>query len=113
MVERFNGRISAILTTTQFRSREDLQAPLERHAKIYNGHLPQCALGHRTPRQAMERWREDHPELFVRRSKNQTGLDIYRMAFTNKSTRFTRLATLNSHGCRLRKASNSPYRPRQ
>ena len=75
MVERFNGRISDILATTRFRSREDLQTTLQRYAKLYNDHLPQRALGHRTPRQAMEHWRKDHPELFFRRMNNQTGLD--------------------------------------
>lgn len=75
MVERFNGRISDILATTHFRSREDLQTTLERYAKLYNDHLPQRALGHRTPRQAMDLWRKSHPEIFVRRLKNQTGLD--------------------------------------
>lgn len=64
MVERFNGRISDILATTRFRSREDLQTTIERYAKLYNDHLPQRALGHRTPRQAMAQWRKDHPELF-------------------------------------------------
>ena len=67
MVERFNGRISDILATTHFRSREDLQTTLERYAKLYNDHLPQRALGHRTPRQAMVLWRKSHPEIFVRR----------------------------------------------
>lgn len=76
MVERFNGRISDILATTHFRSREDLQTTLERYAKLYNDHLPQRALGHRTPRQAMDLWRKNHPEIFVRQLKNQTGLDI-------------------------------------
>ncbi|WP_136256485.1 integrase core domain-containing protein, partial [Metallibacterium scheffleri] len=75
MVERFNGSISDILATTHFRSREDLQTTLERYAKLYNDHLPQRALGHRTPRQAMDLWRKNHPEIFVRQLKNQTGLD--------------------------------------
>ncbi len=78
MVERFNGRISDVLATTRFRSREDLQTTLERYVKLYNDHLPQRALGHKTPLQALRAWRKDRPELFVRRSKNQTGLDIYR-----------------------------------
>lgn len=75
MVERFNGRISDILATTRFRSREDLQTTLQRYARLYNDHVPQRPLGHRTPRQAMEQWRKNHPEIFVSRLKNQTGLD--------------------------------------
>lgn len=76
MVERFNGRISDILATTRFRSRDDLQTTLERYAKLYNDHLPQRALGHRTPRQAIAQWRSERPELFVRKLNNQTGLDM-------------------------------------
>jgi len=75
MVERFNGRISDILATTRFRSREDLQTTIERYAKLYNEHLPQRAIAHKTPLQAMRAWREQRPDLFVRRPKNQTGLD--------------------------------------
>lgn len=75
MVERFNGRISDVLATTRFRSRDDLQMTLERYAKLYNEHLPQRALGHRTPRQAIAKWRSERPELFVRKLNNQAGLD--------------------------------------
>ena len=75
MVERFNGRISDILETTRFRSRDDLQTPIERYAMLYNDHLPQKALGHNTPLQAMRTWREQKPELFVRNPKKQAGLD--------------------------------------
>ena len=75
MVERFNGRISDILATTRFRSREDLHTTIERYAKLYNEHLPQRAIGHKTPLQAVRAWRKQRPDLFVRRPKNQTGLD--------------------------------------
>src|SRR5665213_781835 len=75
MVERFNGRISDVLATTRFRSREDLQTTIERYVKLYNDHLPQKALSHRTPLQALRTWRKDRPELFISRPKNQAGLD--------------------------------------
>lgn len=75
MVERFNGRISDVLATTRFRSREDLQTTLTRYVTLYNEHLPQRALGHKTPAQALQAWRKDRPELFVRKPKNQAGLD--------------------------------------
>jgi transposase InsO family protein len=75
MVERFNGRISDVLATTRFRSREDLQTTIERYVKLYNDHLPQRALGHQTPLQVLRAWRKDRTELFVRKTKNQTGLD--------------------------------------
>ncbi len=77
MVERFNGRISDVLATTRFRSREDLQTTIERYVKLYNDHLPQKALGHKTPLQAMRTWRQNRPELFVRKIHNQAGLDSY------------------------------------
>ena len=77
MVERFNGRISDVLATTRFRSREDLQTTIERYVKLYNDHLPQKALGHKTPLQAMRTWRQERPDLFVRRTHNQAGLDSY------------------------------------
>jgi hypothetical protein len=76
-VERFNGRISDILATTHFRSRDDLQTTITRYEKLYNEHLPQKALGHKTPLQAICAWREQKPELFVRKLKNQAGLDNY------------------------------------
>ncbi len=64
VVERFKGRISDVLATTRFRSREDLQTTIERYVKLYNDHLPQKALGHKTPSQAMQAWRQERPELF-------------------------------------------------
>ena len=76
MVERFNGRISDILATTRFHSRDDLQTTITRYEKLYNEHLPQKALGHKTPLQAIRAWQKQKPELFVRKVKNQTGLDI-------------------------------------
>lgn len=75
MVERFNGRISDVLATTRFRSREDLQTTIERYVKLYNDHLPQRALGHKTPLQALRTWHKERPELFVRKPNNQVGLD--------------------------------------
>ena len=75
MVERFNGRISDILATTRFRSRDDLQTTIERYAMLYNDPLPQKAIGHNTPLQAMRTGREKKPELFVRNPKKQAGLD--------------------------------------
>jgi len=75
MVERFNGRISDILATTHFRSREDLQTTIDRYQTLYNDHLPQKAIGHITPLQAMRIWQSKRPELFVKKPKNQAGLD--------------------------------------
>lgn len=51
MVERFNGRISDILATVQFRASESLQTAIARYTKLYNDHLPRKALVHKTPLQ--------------------------------------------------------------
>ncbi|EAR21044.1 putative transcriptional regulator, Fis family protein [Nitrococcus mobilis Nb-231] len=70
MVERFGGRISDVLATTHFRSGEDLQMTIEHYVKLYNEHLPQRALKHQTPLQALHSWRVVRPKLFVRKPKN-------------------------------------------
>lgn len=75
MIERFNGRIADVLATTRFCSSDDLSATLTRYVQIYNQHIPQKALGHIAPIAAMIKWHESHPELFVKRVDNHTGLD--------------------------------------
>ena len=76
MVERFNGRISEILTTTHFNASEDLDRTLERYLQIYNHHIPQRALGHQTPIQSLQQWYEKRPKLFYKPVNDLTGLDI-------------------------------------
>jgi transposase InsO family protein len=49
MVERFNGRINELLQQTRFESRADLQATLLNYLKLYNHHIPQRAIGSKTP----------------------------------------------------------------
>jgi transposase InsO family protein len=75
MVERFNGRIADILKTTRLRSGEDLRHTLQRYAVLYNEHLPQRALGHLTPQQALRHWRTSKPDLFVRHIRNHAEPD--------------------------------------
>lgn len=77
MVERFNGRIADILRTHHFRSGEELEATLLRYAWLYNHHLPQKALGHVSPIQAMKNWQTSHPLLFHKRVVNHPGHDTY------------------------------------
>jgi transposase-like protein len=76
MIERFNGRISEVLTTTRFVSSMGLADTLKRYVQIYNQHIPQKALGHIPPIQAMKDWHEKRPDLFKKRVYNHTGLDI-------------------------------------
>ncbi len=49
MFERFNGRLAQILCTHHFNSAADLQTTLHCYVWLYNEHLPQNALHHRTP----------------------------------------------------------------
>jgi hypothetical protein len=42
---------------------------------IYNHNIPQRALKHQTPIQALKEWQQKRPELFTKRVYNQTGLD--------------------------------------
>ncbi len=76
MVERFNGRIADILKTTRFDSSADLRQTLENYLDVYNHHIPQKALGHITPIQALKQWQKDRPDLFVKKVYNHSGLDI-------------------------------------
>ena len=76
MVERFNGRISEIVSQTRFASAAELESTLLNYVKIYNHNIPQRALKHQTPIQALKKWQEKKPELFVKRVYNQAGLDI-------------------------------------
>jgi len=75
MVERFNGRIAEVLATHRFQSGEDLAKTIDRYVWLYNQHLPQLALQHQTPQQALKRWQRDKPELFNKRVINRPGLD--------------------------------------
>jgi transposase-like protein len=77
MVERFNGRISEIVNQTRFTSRAELESTLRNYVKIYNHSIPQRALKHQTPIQALKKWQEKKPDLFVKRVYNQAGLDRY------------------------------------
>ena len=76
MVERFNGRISEVLATTRFDSAENLEQTLKRYERIYNQQIPQKALGHIAPIQAMKNWQNTHPHLFKKRVYNLAVLDI-------------------------------------
>ena len=80
MVERFNGRISDIVNQTRFASAAELDATLAQYLSTYNHLIPQRALKHRSPIQALQTWRSEKPELFVRKVYKQTGLDTWSLA---------------------------------
>lgn len=75
MVERFNGRLEQVLQTNRFNSADDLETTLRRYVWLYNEHLPQKALGHITPLEALRRWRKSNPELFVKSIRSHPGPD--------------------------------------
>ena len=75
MVERFNGRISDLVKQTRFTCAADLDATLSQYLSTYNHHIPQRALNHESPIQALKRWQTDRPELFLKRVYKHAGLD--------------------------------------
>jgi hypothetical protein len=75
MVERFNGRIAELLKSTHFRSAQELAIALWHYLRLYNGQIPQRALGHVCPIQALKNWYEKAPERFNFRVYNLAGLD--------------------------------------
>lgn len=75
MVERFNGRISEVVSQTRFTSAAQLEATLLSYVKTYNHLIPQRALKHISPIQALKDWHAKRPELFNKRVYNQPGLD--------------------------------------
>ena len=77
MVERFNSRISEIVNQTRFASKGELESTLRNYLKIDNHNIPQRALDNATPIQAMQKWQEKTPDVFVKRIYNQAGLDTY------------------------------------
>ncbi len=77
LVERFNGRIEEVLQTHRFDSTADLETTLHRYVDLYNHHIPQRALGHLTPIQALKNWQMSHPHLFRKKVHNLAELDIY------------------------------------
>ena len=77
MVERFNGRISDVVQQTRFGSAAELDVTLAHYLLTYNHLIPQRALKHQSPIQALRRWRADKPQLFVNSIEKQPGLDSY------------------------------------
>jgi len=75
MVERFNGRIAALLQQHRFGSRAELEETLHRYVTLYNAHLHQKALNHLTPLEKLQQVYQTHPEGFLRKPVNRTGPD--------------------------------------
>ena len=77
MVERFNGCISEEVKQTRFTSAAELEATLDHYLKTYNHLVPQRALNHLSPVQALKKWQAEKPDLFVKRVYNQPGLESF------------------------------------
>ena len=80
LVERFNGRIAEITAQTRFHSAAELEQTLMNYVKVYNTRIPQRALDHHTPLDALKSWRAKSPDLFKKRPKNLPGLDRYALS---------------------------------
>ena len=76
MVERFNGRVSEVIGQTRFKSAAQLETTLTHYVQAYNHRIPQRALNHQAPIQAMQKWQASHPHLFSKRVNDLPGLDI-------------------------------------
>ena len=68
-------QLCGIVNQTRLASAAELESTLRNYVKIYNHSIPQRALKHKTPIQALKEWREERPELFRKRVYNQAGLD--------------------------------------
>ncbi len=64
-----------VLATTRFDSAQSLADTLSRYVRLYNHQIPQRALGHLSPVQALQDWQEKCPRLFKKKVYNLTGLD--------------------------------------
>jgi hypothetical protein len=53
-----------VLATTRFDAAQNLEDTLSRYVRLYNHQIPQKALGHRSPVQALQDWQERCPKLF-------------------------------------------------
>ncbi|MDR2112864.1 MAG: hypothetical protein LBQ62_07180 [Candidatus Accumulibacter sp.] len=73
-----NGRFQEILQQTRFASAKELETTLMRYLAAYKHHIPQRALAHRTPVQAIEEWKHKKPDSirFVP-AYDLAGLDIH------------------------------------
>ncbi len=74
MIERFNGPIADLIRQTRFASASELETTLSHYFAFDNHSIPQRALGHLSPVQALKQWRIKQPELFSKRLYKKAGL---------------------------------------
>ena len=83
MVERFNGRISEVVNQPRFASRAELEATLQSYSKTYNQPIPQRALNHLSPVQALRDALHNPSRLVLARPRAVCGV-----AFIANITRY-------------------------
>jgi hypothetical protein len=64
-----------LIRQTRFVSALELETTWSHYFAIDNHSIPQRALGHLSPVQALKQWRIKQPELFDKRVYKQAGLD--------------------------------------
>lgn len=64
-----------LVKQTRFESAAELTETLANYLSTYNDHIPQRALDHLSPVEALQAWRKKSPELFVKRVYKQAELD--------------------------------------
>ena len=97
MVERFHGRLRQVLRSHHFNSAEDLEKTLHRFVWLYHHHLPQKALGHEAPDQALKKWKMKAPDLFVKNVRNHPGPDKYRLGLVLRCSKQALSYNANLH----------------
>jgi len=70
MIERLNGCIADVLTTTRLDSSRHWADTIKRYTQVYNQHIPQNALGLIPPGQAMKNGYQKQLNLFKKRVYN-------------------------------------------
>lgn len=75
MVERFDGCLAEVLRTHHFRSHDGPEATIKRYVWLYNHHLPQKAIRHRSPTQTLKDWRARKPGIFKKAVCSHPGPD--------------------------------------
>jgi len=86
---------SEIVGQTRFASAVELESTLRSYLQIYNNSIPQRALNHMTPIQALKDWQAKKPELFVKSDYNQANLERKPMTAFGRPRGFDRDAALN------------------
>jgi len=99
MTERFNGRINELVKQTYFANAAELETTLQHYLKLYNHHIPQRAIGSKTPIESLKHWQGLRPELFVKRVYDQAGLDMYQASELPSNEVSTKHLSQQCHAC--------------